>query len=157
MHFFHMCPFLHRKFHNVSQKLLSWWDLLASFCDYNSLASFSQLINFRNKLKLDGSLGLFSLIPLNFCVCVCVCTCARACTHVCLVAQLCQTLCNPMDCSPPVSSVHGILQAGILEYVAISFSMRSSQPRNGTRVSFIAGGFFTVWGTRETLFKPGYI
>ena len=47
-------------------------------------------------------------------------------SHVCflcvLVTQLCLTLCNPMDCSPPDSSVHGILQAGILEWVAISFS-----------------------------------
>ena len=47
-----------------------------------------------------------------------------------LVAQLCLTLCDPMDCSPPGSSVHGILQARILEWVAISFSRGSSQPRD---------------------------
>ena len=47
-----------------------------------------------------------------------------------LVAQLCLTLCDPMDCSPPGSSVHGILQARILEWVVISFSRGSSQPRN---------------------------
>ena len=46
-----------------------------------------------------------------------------------LVAQLCLTLCNPMDCSPPDSSVHGILQARILEWVAIPFSRASSWPR----------------------------
>ena len=46
-----------------------------------------------------------------------------------LVAQLCSTLCNPMDCKPPGSSVPGILQAGILEWVAILFSKGSSQPR----------------------------
>ena len=46
-----------------------------------------------------------------------------------LVAQLCLTLCNPMDCSPPDSSVHEIFQARILEWVAISFSRGSSQPR----------------------------
>ena len=46
-----------------------------------------------------------------------------------LVTQMCLTLCNPMDCSPPGSSVHGILQARILEWVAISFSMGSSSPR----------------------------
>ena len=63
---------------------------------------------------------------------------------VCLVAQLCPTLCDPMDCSPPGSSVHGISQARILEWVAISFSRGSSQPRDRTSVSCIAGGFFTT-------------
>ena len=52
-------------------------------------------------------------------------------------AQSCPTLCDPMDCSPPDSSVHGILQARILEWVAISFSRGSSQPRDWTRVSCI--------------------
>ena len=52
-----------------------------------------------------------------------------------LVTQLCPTLCDPMDCSPPASSVYGILQAGILEWVAIPFSRGSSQPRNQTQVS----------------------
>ena len=51
------------------------------------------------------------------------------------VAQSCLTLCNPMDYSPPGSSVHGILQARILEWVAMSFSRGSSQPRNRTRIS----------------------
>ena len=51
------------------------------------------------------------------------------------VAQLCPTLCNPMDGSPPGSYVHGIFQARILEWVAISFSGRSSQPRDRTQVS----------------------
>ena len=46
------------------------------------------------------------------------------------VAQACPTLCDPMDCSPPGSSVHGILQARILDWVAISLSRGSSQPRN---------------------------
>ena len=52
-----------------------------------------------------------------------------------LVAQSCPTLCNPMDCSPPGSSLHGILQARILEWVAMPFSRRSSQPRDQTPVS----------------------
>ena len=90
------------------------------------------------------------------------------------VAQLCLTLCNPMDCSLPGSSVNGILQARILEWVAVPFSRGSSQPRDQTRVSHIAGGslpseppgklkttgvggqvsstagkFFTIWTTRE--------
>ena len=51
------------------------------------------------------------------------------------VAQSCPTLCDPVDCSPPGSSVHGILQARILEWIAISSSRGSSPPRDGTRVS----------------------
>ena len=56
-----------------------------------------------------------------------------------LVAPLCPTLCDSVDCSPPGSSVHGILQARILEWVATPFSMRSSQPRDHTWVSCIRG------------------
>ena len=58
----------------------------------------------------------------------------------CLVAKSCLTLCSPMDCSPPGSSVPGILQARILEWVAIFFSRGSSQPRDRTHISCIAGG-----------------
>ena len=61
------------------------------------------------------------------------------------------TLCDPVDCSPPGFSVLGILQARILEWFAISFSRRSSRPRDWTWVSCIAGRFFTVWATREYL------
>ena len=68
---------------------------------------------------------------------------------MCLVTQSCLTLCNPMDCIPPVSSVHGILQAKILEWVAMLSSRGSSQPRDQTQVFCIAGRFFTVWTTRE--------
>ena len=56
-----------------------------------------------------------------------------------------------MDCSPPGSSVHEIFQARILEWVAISFSRGSSQPRDRNQVSCIAGRFFTDWATREAL------
>ena len=66
-----------------------------------------------------------------------------------LAAQSCLTLCNPTDCSPPGSSVHGILQARILEWVAISFSTVSFWSRDRTQVFWIAGRFFTVWVTRE--------
>ena len=68
-----------------------------------------------------------------------------------LVAQLCLTLCDPMDYSPPGSFVHGILQTSILEWVAIPFSRGSSQPRDWTRVFCIAGRLFTLWVTKETL------
>ena len=97
---------------------------------------------------------------------------------LCLVTQSCPTLCDPMDCNPPGFSVHGILQAGILESVAmpssrgsclprdslpseppgkpknsrvggLSLLQGSSRPRNRTENSCIAGGFFTKWATRE--------
>ena len=59
------------------------------------------------------------------------------------VAQSCPTLCDPMDCSLPGSSIHGIFQARVLEWVAISFSRRSSQPRDRTHISRLAGRCFT--------------
>ena len=76
-----------------------------------------------------------------FCVCV-------------LVTQACHTLCNPRDCSLPGSSVHGILQARALEWVAISYSRGSSPHRDQTQVSFITGRFFTIWATREDQNSP---
>ena len=72
----------------------------------------------------------------SVCVCVCVCVHAHARSVMC-------GLCNPVDCSPPGSSVRGILQARILEWVAIPFSRGSSLPRDRTWVSCIAGRFFT--------------
>ena len=73
-------------------------------------------------------------------VCVCV-----------LITQLCPTFCNPMDSSPPsFSSVHGILQARILECIAILFSNGSSQPSYWTLVSCIADRFFTIWATGKS-------
>ena len=68
-------------------------------------------------------------------VCVCVCV---------LVAQSCLTIWDPMDCSLTVSSVHGISQARLLEWVAISFSRESSPPRDHTWISCIVCGFFTI-------------
>ena len=62
------------------------------------------------------------------------------------VGQLCPTLCNTMN-----YTVHGILQAGILEWVTSPFSKESSPPRDWTWVISIAGGFFTSWATREAL------
>ena len=70
-------------------------------------------------------------------------TCAK-------LLQSCLTLCDPMDCSPPGSSVHGILQARILEWVAISLSRGSSWPRDGTASLIspaLAGRFFTTSAT----------
>ena len=72
---------------------------------------------------------------------------------VCMLSHFTHVqLCDPMDCSPPRSSVHGILQAGILGWVAMSSSRGPSWPRDRTCVtcgSCIAGRFFTTWATRE--------
>ena len=65
------------------------------------------------------------------------------------VAHLCPTLCHSMD-----QTVHGILQARILEWVAFPFCMGSSQPRDQTQISCIAGRFFTSWATKEAQ-EPG--
>ena len=72
------------------------------------------------------------------CVCVCV-----------LVTQSCLTFCDTVDSSPPSSSVHGIFQARILEYVTILFSREFSRLRDWTLVSCIAGRFFIIWATKE--------
>ena len=71
--------------------------------------------------------------------------------HKVLVTQSCLILCDPMDCSTPGSSVHGILQARILEWSDISFSKGSSQPREWTWFSCIAGRFFTIWANPRLL------
>ena len=71
------------------------------------------------------------------------------------VARSCLTLCDPVDYSLPRSSVHGIFQARVLEWVAISFSRGSSWPRDRTLVYCIAGRLFTVWATWEVHFALG--
>ena len=73
-----------------------------------------------------------------------------------LVAQSCPTICNPVDYSPSGSSVHRVLPARTLEWVTIPFSRCSSQPRDQTRVSCTAGGFFTIWAIREESYSFSY-
>ena len=88
------------------------------------------------------------------CVCVCVCMCVCVCVCVCVCAQSlqwCLTLCDPVDCSPPGFSVHGVLQAIPPEWVALPLSRGSSWPRDRTQTSWIAGEFFTI----EPPGKPG--
>ena len=69
------------------------------------------------------------------------------------VAQSCPTLYDPMDCNLQGSSIHGIFQARILEWVAISFFRGFFQPRDWTRVSRIAGRRFTIWATKEAKWR----
>ena len=64
--------------------------------------------------------------------------------------QSCPTICDAMNCSLSGSSVHGVFQARVLEWVAVPFSRGSSRPRDWTWVSCIAGKFFTIWAIRET-------
>ena len=77
---------------------------------------------------------------------VCACVCALTCAHA-QSLQSCPT-CDPMDRSPPGSSVHGILQARLLEWVLMPSFRGSSRPRDGTCLSCIAGTFFTILTTR---------
>ena len=103
------------------------------------------LFNIRKPRNLDAPIPEVS-IPSNF-VIITFLIFMSSTIHMCmcvLVAQSCSTHCDPMDCSPLGSSVHGILQARILEWVAISFSRGSSQPRGQTQVSRIAGRCFII-------------
>ena len=81
-----------------------------------------------------------------------------------LVAKLCLNVCDPMDYSPPGTSVHGISQATVLEWVAISFSRQSSWPKDRTLVSWIAGRYFTAeppgkssWWTEDLIYLHGVL
>ena len=69
--------------------------------------------------------------------------------QIVLVAQSCPNLCDPVDCSLSGSSLLGILQARMLEWVAIPFSKGSSQPKDRTQASHIISRFFTIWATRK--------
>ena len=77
----------------------------------------------RKVLTTSTTCATYLLPPLPLCK-----MCSLPCCCCCLVAKSCLTLCDPMDCSPPGSSIHGILQARVLEWVAISFSRGSSRP-----------------------------
>jgi len=88
--------------------------------------------------------SIYPLSDISMCVCVCVCEVKWK-----EVAQLCPTLCNSMDCSLRGFSIYGNFPGKILEWVAISFSRRSSRPSDWTQVSRIIGRRFTVWATRE--------
>ena len=104
----------------------------SSLCPRVTISPKRSLIQFNGEVKkwLDWE-------------CMCCGLCAK-------LLQSCPTLCSPMDCSPPGSSVHAILQASILEWVVMPFSRGSSQPRDWTRVPWsrvspaLVGGFFTT-------------
>ena len=112
--------------------------------DYHPLKAQSPLPKQKAPTKISNTLPLWGRMTSSRTspsICVCV--------HAHSVAQLCPALCDPMDCSPRGSSVHGILQARILEWVAMASSRGSSRPRDQTQVSCIAGRFFTMWASWE--------
>ena len=109
--------------------------LFVHFCFH-----FAFLIATLNAIEQTDPIFFGCLLAERCCCCCC-----------CLVAQLCPVLCNPVDCSPPGSSVHRILQGKILQRVAISFSRGSSQPRDWTHISFTGRQILYHWATREAL------
>ena len=93
-----------------------------------------------SRTRPEVTVDRVSLVLLIHRECVCVCV-SESLSHV--------QLCNPMDCSPSGSSVHGIFQARILEWETILFSRGSSRFRDQTQVSCVAGRFFTISATGE--------
>ena len=94
--------------------------------------------------------GFYSkMLTMTYVVTGCVCVCAKS-------LRWCLTLCNSMDCSPPASSVYGILKARILEWVAMPSSRGSSPVKNRTQVfyvSYISRQILYCWATREALYQ----
>ena len=114
--------------HRVTKSQTTWSYLACRYASWGSIKYINQVKGHNLKsLQWKLGLGIWSLS--------------------------CLTLCHPMDCSLPGSSVHGIFQAIVLEWIAISFSRGSSQPRAWTRVSLIVDRCFMVWATREVLYK----
>ena len=112
---------------------MKWWDRMP-WSSFSECWALSQL--FHSPLSLK-----------TMALCVCMYVWMR-------LAQSCPTVCDPTDCSPPGSPVHGILQAKILEWVTISFSSRSSKTQGSNPDGFPScteGILFTIWATREAL------
>ena len=132
------------------------YSALASISFYSSIMqSLRGLCTGCSLCQKNSSLDTHMLIPLRSSNLCSKSTFSKKCTLKILVAQSGLTLCDPMDCSIPGSSIHGILQARILELVAIPFSRGSSWPRDQTQVSCIEGRFFIIWATREAQWNKG--
>ena len=117
---------------------LKWWYFVSLFLrlEYWSLERLINTPFVEPRFEFICLAQSPNAYPLNHTICV-------------FVIQLCLTLCDPMDCSLPGSSLHGIPKANILEWVLIPFSRGYSWPRDQTRASYIVGRFFTVWTTTE--------
>ena len=109
------------------------WDTISFLSTPGLFYLHTRLLTLFPEVHGGGFLLWVLTAPTNDGVCVCVCVCVHLCT--CSVTHSCLILCNPMDCSPPGSSVPALFQASILECIAISFSRGSSQPRDWTCIS----------------------
>ena len=128
----------------VSSILLSIW------MNHNSTRFLKLHVFSILSLEVDFSGNSFCFCFLFFCCCCFVYHFLMTCL-VSEVTQSCPTLCDHIDCSLSGSSVHGIFQAIVLEWIAISFSRGSSQPRALTWVSRIVDRHFTIWAMREVM------
>ena len=154
--FWHNCRFIQRVRYNWAtkhtQEVIKWYRVS---CTLSLVFPSDVTLYFYGTIAKPGHWHITvtrvqtSLGYPQFLTCIPLCTRVSICTHA-KSFQSCLTLCEPMDCSPPGSSVH-VLQARILEWVAMPSSKRSSQPRDQSQVSPNAGRFFTSWATREAL------
>ena len=117
---------------------------------YSSEASIAQDHTANTILNLKTGLNLLSKKKMNYLLHWGVESCTMWWLW-CTVARSCTPLFNPMDCSSPGSSAHGIVQARVLEWVAIFSTRESSQPRDWTHVSCTAGRFFTAKPSGKSL------
>ena len=133
--FHFLCSVSKTRINNVgSPRLIIWYSYLFCFCLFFFLLSYYFLtLSFNFSIRcfcysfnFQEFFLIFSSLASSCFMCVCVCVCVHAC------AQSCPTLCGPLDCSTPGSSVHGIFQAKVLEWVVVSFSRGSSWPRDQT-------------------------
>ena len=126
----------------------SYWLLLLSHPQDNQrLSDNTFLKGIASHMSVCTQITCKFLFTRSLCVCMCVCMHV----HTCIQLLSCVRLCDSMDCSPPGSCVHGIPQARILEWVAISFSRGSSRHRDWIQVSYTAGRFF-AWATSSLLY-----
>ena len=127
---------------------VSWFIGLCNLLNHDSRLSWNHDPGYKPHLPTHVYVITRTCTYANLLICMSMYTY----TKVKVLVTQCLTLCDLLDCSPPGSSVCGILQAGILEWVAMPFSRGCSQPRNQTWVSHMAGKFFTIWATRKVFF-----
>ena len=151
------CSIYHK---HIERKLFFWerdwsrvWHRHKHATVFKVYTNKDLLYSAENRLTFCNNLNrkrIWKKVDMSICITGSLCCTREADTrwltnYTCvLVAQSCPPLCDPMGYSPP-----GILQTRILEWVAILFSRGSSQPRDWTQVSHVAGWFFTLWATRE--------
>ena len=134
--------------HIYNQQIWLIWISISQSYDVFSYLLLLHMLNIHAKMQNTYHTLYICLWLHDVCICVYVYIC------VCVCAQLSPTLCDPMDCSPPGSSVHGVFPARILVWVFISLSGGSSPSRNQNLISCIScitGKFFTHWAMGKAL------